>query len=120
MGDFFGFERNDPYETRKAIVSDKGIAVWDVLASCQRQGSLDKDIKFPEVNDIGAFVKSHPSLRAIVFNGGKARQVFLQTYQDKIEGIDLIALGSTSPAYTLAYEKKRDQWRIILDYLDHE
>ena len=64
--------------SRKIEMLEKGrIAIWDVFASCERKGSLDKDIIRAIPNPIQAFVSQHPSIAAIGANGGAASAALL-------------------------------------------
>ncbi|MBK5251521.1 MAG: DNA-deoxyinosine glycosylase [Peptostreptococcaceae bacterium] len=111
MGDLFGFERNDDYELRKLRLIEKGIAVWDVVFSCERKGSLDKDIKNAEYNDVIGFIKEHPSIIKVVLNGGKARDIYKKRFEPYLPDVEIIALYSTSPANAISYERKFGQWK---------
>ena len=111
MGDLFGFMRDDDYELRKIKIMENGIAVWDVISSCERKGSLDKDIKNAEYNDVITFVKEHPSILKVVLNGGKARDVYKKRFEPYLSDIESIALYSTSPANAISYERKFGQWK---------
>lgn len=118
MGDLFGFHRDDPYEMRKARVMENGIAVWDVMQSCERKGSLDKDIKNAEYNDIVGLIRSYPSIRFVIANGSKARDVYNRQFREALPQIEMIPYYSTSPANAIAYEKKMQQWRGIVRFLE--
>lgn len=117
MGDLFDFDGKHSYETRKENIISQGIAVWDVFSACERKGSLDQHIKEPEYNDIVGFVKEHPSIRVILLNGKKAADAYRKQFQKMMPDIKAVLLGSTSPAYTIPYEEKLSQWRIILEIL---
>ena len=71
------------------------IALWDVIASCERDGSLDSAIRREELNDFAAFFAAHPSVRAVLVNGGLAAQKFKPALA---EGRPIVRLPSTSPA----------------------
>ncbi len=88
-----------------------GLALWDVIASCERDGSLDSAIRREELNDFAAFFASHPNIRAVLVNGGLAAQKFKPALA---EGRPIVRLPSTSPAYTLPYDEKRAAWRSAL------
>lgn len=97
------------------------IAVWDVLQSCQRQGSLDSDIEASSIvaNNFTLFLQQHQMIRLIVFNGGKAEQIFnqyvLATLTDTQLSIVRKRLPSTSPAHAaMSFEQKHDCWQKIL------
>ncbi|MFA5852872.1 MAG: DNA-deoxyinosine glycosylase [Spirochaetales bacterium] len=60
------------YSRKIAMLKEGGIALWDVFASCERKGSLDKDIARASPNPIAEFLLQHPSIGAIGANGGAA------------------------------------------------
>ena len=112
-----------PYAERVARITDAGIAVWDVLASCERRGSLDSAIvNGSEVpNDIIAFAKRHPELERVVFNGKTSERLFLrhvmkaEESESTFENIELIGAPSTSPAMaSLTLEEKFVAWSKVL------
>ena len=77
MGELAGAGIPVPYEKRLRILESSGIALWDVLASCERRGSsLDAHIRNETANDFESFFKKHPHIKRIFFNGGKAEQSF--------------------------------------------
>lgn len=84
--------------------------MWDIIHSCKREGSLDKNIQNIEVNDIVGFVKKNSTITTIVFNGGKSRNIYKKYFQEKIDDVEIITLYSTSPANAIKYEKKLEQW----------
>lgn len=87
------------YEGKKQMLLDNHIALWDVIGSCQRQGSLDTAIKSEQPNDIEGFLKQHPNLRIICCNGKKAASVFKKyTKSIQLGSIKVCCLPSTSPA----------------------
>jgi TDG/mug DNA glycosylase family protein len=118
MGDLFGFDRKDPYEFRKACVIKHGIAIWDVMQSCERKGSLDKDIKNAVYNDITGLIQTYPTIKMVLANGSKARDAYRKHFQSQLPQIDMLAFYSTSPANAIAYEKKMAEWRQILTYIE--
>jgi TDG/mug DNA glycosylase family protein len=118
MGELFEFDRNAPYEIRTAKMIAQGIAVWDVMQSCERKGSLDKDIKSAVYNDIVGLIQTYPSIRVVIANGSKARDVYNKQFHEALPQIEMIPYYSTSPANAIAYEKKMQQWRGILQLLE--
>lgn len=60
------------YPRKIAMLKEKGIALWDVFASCERAGSLDKDIRGAQPNPLADFLLEHPHIGAIGANGGAA------------------------------------------------
>lgn len=107
------------YPQRCERLIDQGIAVWDVLASCERPGSLDSAIVAgTEVcNDIAGLLSEAPSIRAVLLNGGKAQQSFRRYLQPQLAAPlpALIQLPSTSPANArLRPADKLQQWTEVL------
>ena len=116
MGDLFGFKRDDDYGLRKRRIIENKIAVWDVIGSCERKGSLDRDIKNAKYNDIIGFIKDNPSIEKIVLNGGKAGAIYRKRFAAHLPHLESLVLYSTSPANAIPYERKYAQWKIIKDW----
>jgi hypoxanthine-DNA glycosylase len=104
------------YQSRLEALQAAGIGLWDTVASAQRPGSLDMNIKLHEASDLAGLVKQLPSLRALAFNGGTSARIGRRQI-DATEGIALLDLPSSSPAYTLAFEAKRTAWLAMREYL---
>ncbi len=124
MSEIIGFDRYSDYSKKTDALSNAGVALWDVLYSCQRVGSLDSKIVSSSiyVNDFEALLRNNARIRAIIFNGAKAEQEFrkrvLPTVLPLIESAPLIRLPSTSPAFAaLSFKEKFEQWRVIEEYL---
>lgn len=105
-------------EQKATLCKQSGILLWDVLSSCERQGSLDSAIKQPEANDFEALFKNYPDLKAVCFNGKAAQSLFEKQVMKK-QNIpnDLIfySLPSTSPANAqLTFDNKREIWHQTL------
>lgn len=99
-------------EDKKAFLLKHHIALWDVIQSCDIQGSSDSSIQNVKVNDITSLLKQ-THIQYIYTNGKKAHQLYRQ-YCYPMTGIKDICLPSTSPAnaaYSL--EKLLDSWKII-------
>jgi len=100
------------YAARQAAVRAAGIAIWDVYASCEREGSLDTAIRAAVPNDFARLKKSAPALRRVCFNGGTAGR-FAGTLEAM--GFETLVLPSTSPANaSWSYARKLDAWRTAL------
>ncbi|HUH79190.1 MAG TPA: DNA-deoxyinosine glycosylase [Methanoregula sp.] len=105
-----------PYLRRRALLMARGIALWDIIRSCCREGSADNRIRNPRFNDIGAFVSRFPSIRFIALNGSTAGRFFRQL--DLPGSLPSEILPSTSPANTrYSFAQKADRWSIIARYL---
>jgi len=114
MRELFGIDGS--YENRCIQLVEKRIALWDVLASSERPGSLDADIRLDSarVNDFDDFLVAHPDIRLIAFNGRKAQQLFekLVNIQSTDALVPRVLLPSTSPAYAaMSFSGKLDAWR---------
>nr|AMK59297.1 conserved hypothetical protein [uncultured bacterium UPO50] len=100
------------YVERIAAVRAAGIAIWDVFAACERQGSLDAAIRNAQTNDLANLKKSAPALRRVCFNGRTAARV-----QATVAALDyeIRILPSTSPAHAgMGFEEKLRRWREAL------
>lgn len=118
LGDIVGFASDTDYDSRVAALAAAGCAVWDVLQSAQRTGSLDANIREARVNDIAKLLTAHPSITAIVFNGQGAAKLYRRlvspTLSDAQRAIAAHTLPSTSPALTHAFDSKLERWRACL------
>lgn len=104
----------DNFEIKKELLLCHRIALWDVLASCEREGSLDSNITQEVPNDIRTLLKEYPSIQYILFNGGKAYQSFKKYFPDLLERGGWYQMPSTSPAHTMKREEKRNRWTLLL------
>ncbi len=90
------------YEQRCLRVRAHGIAIWDVLASCRRPGSLDADIlrESEQANPIDELLARHPGICRVLFNGQAAAQAFERHLRPRLpqHGPACLQLPSTSPA----------------------
>ncbi|MCR8643662.1 DNA-deoxyinosine glycosylase [Paenibacillus sp. N1-5-1-14] len=105
----------EEYESRLAFSQSKGIALWDVLQYCEREGSLDVNIQKPVANNFAELLATYPNIRHLCFNGGKAYDLFKRHVQADLD-LDLITLyplPSSSPAHTISMDKKLKSWSVI-------
>lgn len=97
------------YAQRVHAAEQAGLAIWDVYAACEREGSLDADIRNAEVNDLQGFVARLPRLRAIAHNGGESARAARIT---AALGLPVFKLPSSSPANaSWSFERKCAAWR---------
>lgn len=120
LGALLGFSPDAPYSERTEALLAARIAVWDVLHSCQRSGSLDADIDLStaQPNDFRAFFLAHPAIKCIAFNGGLAERTFRRQVLPAMGSLtlELVKLPSTSPAHaSLTFEQKRSAWAGFLN-----
>lgn len=122
MEDVFGIRRQLPYAARTAALEQAGVALWDVLATCTRKGSLDASIQREsmQANDVPGVLAAHPSLRSVVFNGALAEKIFLAQVPvatGAAHPLMLRRLPSTSPANaSVRYDQKLVAWREALTW----
>ena len=100
------------YEIRSAWMLSHGVGLWDVYASCERQGSLDSQIRNPVVNDFAALRQRCPRLQAVAHNGAES---FRHAARLENLGLPAVRLPSTSPAHARwSFERKRAAWHEVL------
>ncbi len=88
------------------------IAVWDVLESCDREGSLDSKIRNHLANDIPKLVNEYSMIKKIIFNGKESNRLFVKNFGEPL--LPYFVVPSTSPAYTLKYADKLEAWQMAL------
>lgn len=120
IAQLLGFDPDAPYEDRLHELKTARIALWDVLHSCTRVGSLDATIDADSitVNDFQRFFHTHDKIRAVFFNGAKAESAYRQYLLPTVSTIPIsyMRLPSTSPAHaSLSYEQKFQAWRTALN-----
>ena len=99
-----GYICNEPklyefyYEQKLKILLDNNIALWDVIKSCKREGSLDSDIQNEKPNDIKGLLKKYPNIKIICLNGNKSYSLFKKYFPDINEKYRCYKMPSTSPA----------------------
>jgi len=113
MGELVGADPALEYELRVARLREAGVALWDVIGECEREGSLDSAIRSAVANDFAGFFAAHQHLRAVLFNGAKAADTFARQVPACVlpADVECIRLPSTSPANRAqAIEAKRAAW----------
>jgi TDG/mug DNA glycosylase family protein len=116
----FGVPATAPYVERGARLRAQGIALWDVLQSCRRESSLDSDIVPESIvpNRIADFLREHPRVRWIYFNGASAETLYMRHVRPLLDdgrsGLSYTRLPSTSPANArLTAAAKLERWSVI-------
>ena len=122
MGELLGTDPASPYSQRTQALKSARIALWDVLRSCRRKGSLDSNIDGGSLvpNDFGTFFRRHPEITHVFFNGSKAEECYRKHVRSsiKVEPIEYLRLPSTSPANaSVSHERKLEAWRAITKHL---
>lgn len=104
------------YEARLEALLAAGIGLWDTVGSATRRGSLDGNIRGQTANDLATLAAGLPELRAVGFNGGTASRLGMPKLA-ALPGLTLLALPSSSPAYTLPFAEKRASWLRLAPHL---
>jgi len=106
------------YGERVAGLLASGLALWDVLASCERRGSRDRSIRNPVPNDFAGLFEQYPGIRLVAFNGTKAYELWRRLAKHQIpSGVHEVVLPSSSPALAKPLGKKIAEWEVIREYL---
>jgi len=117
LGAAFGFPADAPWADRFIALKRNHIALWDVLTTCHRPGSLDSAITNAEANDFRGFFATHARIERVLFNGGTAEALFRRLVLPTIDvsAIDFVSLPSTSPAHAgMSPAKKSALWQAAL------
>jgi hypoxanthine-DNA glycosylase len=105
--------RSASYARRLDAARAHGLGLWDVYASCERQGSLDSAIANARFNDLASLKLRAPALVAIAHNGGESARAMRHT---RALGLPVHRLPSTSPANaSWSFERKLAAWRAVLE-----
>ena len=120
MDELFGVGRDLAYDARIRRLSGCGIALWDVIASAERPGSLDSSIVGASivVNDFPSLFARCPEIRSVFFNGAKATELFERRVRPTLDGehskMTFQRLPSTSAAHAaIRYEEKLESWKMV-------
>ena len=101
-------------EEKRDLLLSEGIALWDVIGSCEIEGSADSTIREVVPNDL-SFLLSHAPIRRIFVNG-KAAKHYYDRHQREILGVDAVCLPSTSAANaSFSLEQLIEQWSVLLE-----
>lgn len=140
---YYGHERNcfwklvcavleeplrESYAERVALLRRRQIALWDSVRSCVRPGSLDKDIREEEPNDIAGLLERNPTVRAVCFNGQAAWKLYRKynrgATEKQMTGMtapELLLLPSSSPVPRRAiktFEDRLEKWLQLRRFLE--
>ncbi|MBR2546937.1 MAG: DNA-deoxyinosine glycosylase [Eubacterium sp.] len=108
------FDREVPetIEEKKILILEKGLALWDSIASCEITGSSDSSIKNVKANDI-SIILDNCNIDRIYCNGRKSYELY-QKYIQPETGREAVCLPSTSPANAAwTFDKLLDAWSVI-------
>ena len=120
MEALFGIDRTAPYGVRTERLLAQGVAVWDVIAKCAREGSGDDRIEHEVANPLVILLAEHQRIRHVAFNGGAAfASARLMTPEIiSMPDVRYDRLPSTSPRNArMRLAEKVEAWRQITDWL---
>lgn len=101
------------YGVRKSLLERHHIALWNVLAHCQRKGSQDNNIRDETANDFVAFFEKYPNIRHVFFESKSAAGFYAKHVAYKT-GVCYHTLPSTSGLNAgLSFDEKLAQWRLV-------
>jgi double-stranded uracil-DNA glycosylase len=107
-----------PYSDRIEALRSGGIALWDIIHSCERIGAMDYQIRKANLNDIAAVLEVYPLIQLIVTNGRTAGSYLSKAYPSGFPGVVIKILPSTSPANArMSPEEKAAAWSAIVSFV---
>ncbi len=120
IASLFDFNPNASYADKLLALQQHKLALWDVIQSCERQGSLDSNITNTSIisNDFASFFSQHPRITHIFFNGNCAYQEYhkrvMPQLSEQWQSLACTRLPSSSPAMAgLTFEQKLIAWSQI-------
>ena len=118
--EMFDVSPTQNFSEKKQLLLDRNIALWDVLAECEREGSSDANIRNPVANDFERFFKEHPRITTVFFNGKTAEKMYkrLVIKTQALPELEYFSLPSTSPLHTVPRKEKLHRYLKIKEKLD--
>ena len=113
--DVFGAEPTADYEAKKELIRANGLALWDAAGVCEREGSLDSNMRDVVYNDFASLYARCPHIHTVLCNGAAAHSLFVKSGFAGDRRV--LRMPSTSPAYTMAYEKKLSIWKETIQHV---
>ncbi|SES24389.1 DNA-deoxyinosine glycosylase [Salipaludibacillus aurantiacus] len=111
------------YERKCDFLKTNHIALWDVIGSCKRKGSLDSAIRDEKMNDLAGLLTTYPTIQWVGLNGTKAYETFRKYIKNHaFPPVPYTKLPSTSPVpgrNVKSFSEKVKAWREMTDYLQH-
>ncbi|SFV67661.1 G:T/U mismatch-specific uracil/thymine DNA-glycosylase [hydrothermal vent metagenome] len=96
LSDIIGYPINNR-DQKIWLLKESKIALWDMVANCTRDNSLDSSLEDIEVNNIDSFLEEHPTIQKIAFTGRLAERLYKINF-DYLER-ETLYLPSPSSAY---------------------
>lgn len=103
------------YKDKLRFLLKNKTALWNVIQSCDRNGSMDSNIQNEIPNNIPNLLKQFPNIKVICLNGNKSYSAFKKHFSKLHKQYNCYKLPSTSPAnagYNL--ENLYKEWSVVL------
>lgn len=114
ISDILGESCPETLEQKRKLLLKHNIAAWDVIRSCDIEGSSDSSIKNVTPNDLSVIL-NNAKIKQIFVNGRTAYKYFCKYNK----GLNAVCLPSTSPANAaFSLEKLVEEWNVIRKYLN--
>jgi double-stranded uracil-DNA glycosylase len=120
MEALFEIDRSAPYDERTSRLLEQGVAVWDVIAECAREGSGDDRIEHEVANPLVDLLAEHRRIGHVAFNGGTAYATARALTPDVFSLLEIYCerLPSTSPRNArMRLADKAEAWQRIKQWL---
>jgi hypoxanthine-DNA glycosylase len=102
------------YNDKLEILKKNRIGLWDVLDTCEREGSLDSNIKNKTLNNFDKLFKEFSNIKTVIFNGQESYNYFNSLVHEKADK-RYLQLTSTSSANThKTVDEKTQEWKTAL------
>ncbi len=112
VAEIYGYEKPQTVEDKKKLILENKLALWDVIQSCEIEGSADSTISNVTANDLSVIISNSKVDR--IFVNGKTAEKYYNKYTYPKTGIKAICLPSTSPANAAwSIERLVEAWKII-------
>jgi len=99
------------YQDKKELIRANNLALWDVVGRCERKGSLDSAIKDVVPHDLQSYLLAYQTIEKILFNGKASALIYKREIGYYPKSIEFCVMPSTSPAYTISFNKKYELWQ---------
>ena len=105
------------YNEKVECLATNKLALWDLARQCERKGSADKNMKNVVFNDLVGFLKEHPTIDLLVFNGKIKGKNFFKALNKKSKICKYCETApSSSGMNRMSFEKKLEGWKEALAY----
>ncbi|MBQ2847554.1 MAG: DNA-deoxyinosine glycosylase [Clostridia bacterium] len=114
IAEVLGYDKPKNIEEKKKLILENRLALWDVIASCEIEGSADSTINNVTANDLSIILENSRVDRILV--NGKTAEKYYNKYTYPKTGIKAVCLPSTSPANAAwSIERLIEAWKIIIE-----